>query len=339
MIEILNNISLKHLNTFGIDAKACFFVKISYVDELFELIQTDVFQSNKRFILGGGSNVLFKEDFNGLIIFIDIKGVKFEQTTSEGMIIKAGAGENWSEFVELCTKNRLYGIENLVYIPGKVGAAPVQNIGAYGVEQKDYFHSLEALNLETGKIDVFCRDDCEFEYRSSIFKTKLADKYIILYVYYELSRIWQPNLNYKELKQELDKFSFIEQDAEYVLNTVKRIRKRKLPDPKELGNAGSFFKNPIIDKNHFYELKEKFNDIPFYNSGDKYKISAAYLIEKCGWKGVRYGNCGVSEKHSLILVNYGNASGEEILKLSEEIRLSVFEKFKINLEREVIVVE
>jgi len=339
MINILENISLKRYNTFGIDAKARYFVKVHSIDDIFDLLQTKQFQENRRIILGGGSNLLFRSDFQGLVILVEIKGVHFEGSTKSNTILKVASGENWTDFVELCVKNRLYGLENLVSIPGKVGAAPVQNIGAYGVEQKDYLHKVEYIDSTTGNIEVVDKDECKFEYRSSVFKGNLEGKAIITNVYYELSREWKPNINYKDIKQELDKFSFVKPDAEYVLNTVKRIRKRKLPDPLDIGNAGSFFKNPVVDESQFLTLKEKYPDIPYFLSNDKYKIPAAYLIEKCGWKGRSVGNCGVYDKHSLILVNYGNASGEEIYQLSENIRQSVQEQFGILLEREVIVVE
>lgn len=339
MINILENISLKRYNTFGIEAKARYFVKVQSIDDIFALLQTKHFQENRWIVLGGGSNLLFRRDFPGLIILVDIKGVHYEGSTQSNTILKVGAGENWNDFVELCVKNRLYGIENLVYIPGKVGAAPVQNIGAYGVEQKDFCHKVEFVDTITGKIEVLHKDECNFDYRNSIFKSNLAGKTIITNVYYELSREWKPNINYKDIKQELDKFSFVEPDAEYVMNTVKRVRKSKLPEPAVIGNAGSFFKNPVVDENQLLLLNEKFPDIPYFLSGEKYKIPAAYLIEKCGWKGRRFGNCGVYEKHSLILVNYGNATGEDIYQLSENIRQSVQDKFGIWLEREVIVVE
>jgi UDP-N-acetylmuramate dehydrogenase len=338
-MEILENISLKNYNTFGIDCKAKFFIKIQKVEELRFLIDNPIFQTNRRFVVSGGSNLLFINDFDGLIILMDIKGIHYEQSNGQKIIVKVAAGEIWSDFVELTVKNRMYGLENLVYIPGKVGAAAVQNIGAYGAEQKDFFLKLEGINLETGYYETIFKKECQFSYRSSIFKNELLDKFIITYVYYELDREWKPNLSYKELKQELEKFSFVAQDAEYVMNTVKLIRMRKLPEPKVLANAGSFFKNPIISQDHLDKIMGDYPDIPYFKSGDFYKIPAAYLIEKCGWKGVRRGNCGVYEKHSLILVNYGNATGDEIFVLSEEIRLSVLDKFGILLEREVIVVE
>jgi len=339
MINILENISLKHYNTFGIDIKARYFVKVRCIDDLTALLQTKYFQENRRIIIGGGSNLLFRHDFQGIIILVEIKGVHYQGSTQSSTILKVGAGENWNEFVELCVKNRLYGIENLVYIPGKVGAAPVQNIGAYGVEQKDFLHKVEYFDISTGKIVILHQAECKFDYRSSIFKNELEDKAIITNVYYELSREWKPNINYKDIKQELDKFTFVEPDAEYVMNTVKRVRKNKLPAPSDIGNAGSFFKNPVVDEQYFYTLKEKYPDIPYFQLDNQYKIPAAYLIEKCGWKGYRSGNCGVYDHHSLILVNYGNASGEEIFQLSENIRQSVQDEFGILLEREVIVVE
>lgn len=338
MMEIFKNYSLKRYNSFGIDAKAKYFININTAEQLPKLIQMNEFIDEKRFFLGGGSNVLFSKDFDGLVINLEIKGVNLVEINSEYAIIKASAGENWSDFAETCARNKYFGIENLVSIPGKVGAAPVQNIGAYGSEQKDCFERLKGFNIETGEFIELSNEDCKFSYRDSIFKKELKDKVIVTEVSYKLLRHWEANLTYKELKTELDKFSFIEQDSNYVVNTIIRLRKQKLPDIKELGNAGSFFKNPIISLEHFAKLFVEDETMPHYRVGaDRMKIPAAWLIEKAGWKGYREGDAGVYENHALILVNYGKASGEDIFNLSEKIIGSVDEKFGIKLEREVIV--
>ncbi len=337
-MEIFKNFSLKRYNSFAIDAKAKYFVNINSTDDLLQLIGTKEFTSEKRFVLGGGSNVLFRTDFDGIVINIELKGINLVEINADYATVKVKSGESWNEFAETCSKNKYYGIENLVSIPGKVGAAPVQNIGAYGVEQKDYFARLTGFNIESGEFIELENYDCKFAYRDSIFKHELRDKVIITDVSYKLSRQWELNDSYKELKTELGKFSFVEQDCNYVLNTVKRLREQKLPDPKKLGNAGSFFKNPIIDIEHFENIAQASEAIPHYQVGGcMLKIPAAWLIEKCGWKGYREGDSGVYSQHALILVNYGNATGEDIYSLSEKIIGSVQEKFGIKLEREVIV--
>lgn len=338
-MEILKNIPLKKYNSFGIEAKTKFFANIKSIQDLKDLIQTNEFQSEPRFILGGGSNVLFRNDYEGLIVNIDLQGLNLVEVNPEFAILNVGAGENWHNFVETSTKNKYYGIENLALIPGKVGAAPVQNIGAYGIEQKDFFHSLKGFNLETGVEIELGYDDCNFAYRNSIFKDELKDKIIITSVNYMLNRSWEANVSYRELKTELEKFAFIYQDADYVLNTIIRIRRQKLPEPSELGNAGSFFKNPIVDAETFGKIFANYPEVPaFPVENHKIKIPAAWLIEKCGWKGFRDGDAGVFEKHALVLVNYGKATGAEIYGLSERIIESVYEKFNVRLEREVIVI-
>ncbi len=337
-MDIYKDFSLKRYNTFGIDAKAKYYINIKSKEQLLSLFATQEFQSSNHFVLGGGSNVLFRNDYDGLIINMEISGLRLKEINSDHALVAVGAGENWHELVETCTKNKYYGIENLALIPGKVGAAPVQNIGAYGVEQSEYFHSLKATLIETGEEIELLKEDCNFAYRSSIFKNKLAGKAIVTEILYDLDRQWEINLKYKELERELDKFSFIKHDIDYVFNTIIRIRKSKLPDPKELGNSGSFFKNPIISSKAFGELFSHYPHLPAYpQSNGDIKISAAWLIEKAGFKGFRSGDAGISPRHALIIVNYGNSTGEEIYNLSEDVVQSVLEKFNIRLEREVIV--
>jgi len=338
-IKIQKNRSLQKLNTFGLNVAARYFVAISTINDLNCLLDSDEFNSQKKFILGGGSNLLFRKDFDGLVISIEIDGMNLIESKADYIILSVGAGVNWHKFVETCVMNKQYGIENLAYIPGKVGAAPVQNIGAYGVEQSDFFYSLEGILLTTGEMIEISKDDCDFGYRNSIFKSKFKDNFIVTNVKYKLNRQWKKHLKYLELANELKKFSFVQQDVDYVMNTVIRIRKQKLPDPAILGNAGSFFKNPIIDAHKLDELKSRFENVPAYDYDDNFKISAAWLIQKCRWKGKRIGDAGVSEQHSLVLVNYGNATGEDIFLLSEKIISDVSDMFGIKLEREVIIVE
>jgi UDP-N-acetylmuramate dehydrogenase len=338
-MKIEEHKSLKQYNTFGIDVKSDFFVSINNINDLKNLINTEIFQNNKSFILGGGSNVLFTNDFQDLIININIKGISIIKSTDDYIVLEAGAGEDWSKFVETCVRNNYHGNENLAMIPGKVGAAPVQNIGAYGMEQKDIFFSLKGFNLENGENLSLGKDDCNFAYRSSIFKNELKEKMIVTSVQYKLSKKKDLNLSYKELLTEINKFPVKEIDQRLVFDTVCRLRRSKLPDPTKIGNAGSFFKNPIVNNKKFNELKNKFPEIPSYQFNEYYKIPAGWLIEQCGWKGKKIGDTGVYEKHALILVNYGNANGKEILKLAKEITNSVKDKFGILLEPEVQIIK
>ena len=337
-MKIIQNKPLKNYNTFGIDAKAKYFAVITMESHLQELVNDPVYKENEKLILGGGSNVLFTGDYPGLVIYMDIRGMRMERVSSGEVIMEAGAGENWHEFVEICMKNKYYGLENLALIPGKVGAAPVQNIGAYGAEQKDFFIKLKGFDLETGEFREMMPSDCRFGYRDSVFKNELKGKFIITSVQYRLLKEERLNLTYKELEQEVTKFVVVEPTPQYVFDTVVRIRRQKLPDPEETGNAGSFFKNPLVSNDKFTELREKFPQIPGFPSPAGMKIPAGWLIQQCGWKGQSRGNAGVSDKHALILINKGNASGDEILDLADDIRASVNDKFGITLENEVNVI-
>lgn len=338
MINIQKGYPLKQLNTFAIDAKADYFVSIKNPIELQELIDSDVFNNNKNFILGGGSNILFNGDYHGLVILMEIRGMKILESNDENIFIESGAGESWHNLVETSLKNKFYGLENLALIPGKVGAAPVQNIGAYGIEQNSFFHSLKGIDIESKEIKELTNEECHFTYRNSIFKKELKDKFIITSVTYKLNRKEIINLSYKELRQEVDKFPTVKPDSQYIFDTICRLRKKKLPDPAEIGNAGSFFKNPVINIENYYLLKMQFPTIPGYNTNDTVKLSSGWLIEQCGWKGKRFGDAGVSEKHALILVNYGKATGSDILELAGKIEKSVNDKFGIILEKEVQVI-
>ncbi len=339
-MNILENISLQKFNTFGIDIKAAKYVSIRNDDDLRRLDDEGIFNSSKFLILGNGSNILFTDDFDGFIVHSQFKGMRILDSNDDSVILDVAAGEEWDNLVSICLKNNYYGLENLALIPGTVGAAAVQNIGAYGAEQKDYFHSLRGFDLEQNKFVEYNFDDCNYGYRSSIFKSKLKGKFIVTSVRYKLSKKFTANLKYQDLKQEIDKFGIEEVDAQYIYDTVCRLRRKKLPDPMVYGNAGSFFKNPVVEKSFYEQLKRKYTKIKGYVQSDEtVKLSAAWLIEKAGWKGKRFGDAGVCDKHALILINYGNASGSDIFDLSEKIRQSVNELFGVNLEPEVLIVK
>jgi UDP-N-acetylmuramate dehydrogenase len=287
-------------------------------------------------ILGGGSNILFTQNYEGLVLKNDLKGISIVKEEDDFVYVQAGAGENWHQFVLYCLRKNLSGAENLSLIPGNVGASPMQNIGAYGVEIKDVFHELEALHLKEKMVRKFNSIECEFGYRDSIFKKRYKDQFAILNVTFRLNKKPQYNISYGAIEQKLKQMGVQELSIHAVSQAVINIRNSKLPDPAVIGNAGSFFKNPEISKHKLDELKRIEPGIPSYaTNDDKLKISAAWLIEQCGWKGYRRGDAGCNAKQALVLVNYGNASGEQIYELSEEIRQSVKERFGIELEREV----
>ncbi|MBL7721352.1 MAG: UDP-N-acetylmuramate dehydrogenase [Chitinophagaceae bacterium] len=336
-MQIQENISLRSYNTFGIDVKARYFSRFNNSDELEELTA-----NNSRLptlILGGGSNILFTKDFDGLILKNEIKGIAELHEDSEYVYVKAGAGENWHQFVLHCIQRNWAGVENLSLIPGNVGASPMQNIGAYGVEIDDVFWDLEAYHIQERKMVTFTRSDCEFGYRESVFKKKFKDQFVILNVTFQLRKKPRFNTSYGTIEQELDRMGVKELSIKTISDAVINIRSSKLPNPKELGNAGSFFKNPTIAAADFERLKSKFENIVGHTNADgSVKLAAAWLIEQCGWKGFRKGDAGCNARQALVLVNYGNATGKEIYQLSEEILQSVKEKFGITLEREVNII-
>jgi UDP-N-acetylmuramate dehydrogenase len=339
-MQIQENISLKPYNTFGINAKAKFFSIFSSTDELQELLNNYKPQTtNHKLILGGGSNILFTKDFNGLVLKNELKGIELIKEDENHYYVKAAAGENWHEFVMHCIQHNYAGIENLSLIPGNVGASPMQNIGAYGVEIKEVFEQLEACHIYDNKIITFSANDCEFGYRESIFKRKYKDRFVILNVTLRLRKRPVFHTSYGAVKQELERMGVKELSIQAISQAVINIRSSKLPDPKVIGNAGSFFKNPEIDNHKFHELTRSHRDIAGYAvRNHKTKLAAAWLIEQCGWKGYREGDAGCHAKQALVLVNYGNAKGEEIYNLSEKIKDSVYKKFGIKLEREVNIV-
>lgn len=333
------NISLKNYNTFGIQAKASNFIDVKSVGELQKLIQSETYRNNPVLVLGGGSNLLFTKDFQGLVVKMSLKGLEKIKEDEREVIIKAGAGENWHQFVLFCIENGYGGIENLSLIPGTVGAAPMQNIGAYGVEIKEVLESLEAMDINTGEIKVFRNEDCEFGYRQSIFKNKLKGKYIIISVTFKLQKNPSINISYGAIKDTLSSMGVTRLTIKAVSDAVISIRKSKLPDPEVIGNAGSFFKNPEVEEKVFTDLKEKYPTIPGYpTTPGMVKIPAGWLIEQAGWKGKRVGETGVHKDQALVLVNYGNAQGKEILALAMEVQKSVKEKFGIEIVAEVNIV-
>ena len=335
-MQVLENYSLKKYNTFGIDAIAKYFTAFSSANSLEELLDSNKNIPSKM-ILGGGSNVLFTKDYNGLVLKNEVSGIKIVSEDDEFVFIKAGAGEIWHRFVMYCISNNFSGVENLSLIPGNVGASPMQNIGAYGVEIKDVFEELEAFHLEEKTIQKFSAKDCGFGYRESVFKKKYKNQFAILTVTYRLKKNPEFNITYGAIEDELKKMNIENLSVKAISDAVINIRTSKLPDPKVIGNAGSFFKNPVLNSLEFQELKILSPErILFYKTDENhFKIPAGWLIEQCGWKGFRKGDAGCYDKQALVLVNYGNATGKEIYNLSEEIKISVKEKFGIDLEREV----
>ncbi|MGZ8537882.1 MAG: UDP-N-acetylmuramate dehydrogenase [Flavisolibacter sp.] len=339
MFQIQENISLKPHNTFGIDATAQSFTCFSSVEELIEILKSPVIKHQPFLILGGGSNILLTKDFDGVVLKNEIKGIEINKEDADHFYLKVGAGENWHSFVMFCVENNYAGIENLSLIPGNVGASPMQNIGAYGVEIKDVFYELEAVRIKDKTTKIFGLLDCEFGYRESVFKRKYKNLFVITSVTYRLNKKPVYNTSYGAINQELEKMGVKELSIQSISQAVINIRSSKLPDPKEIGNAGSFFKNPQIPKQQFHELKERFADMPSFPVDDQHiKVPAGWLIEQCGWKGYRKGDAGCYSRQALVLVNYGNAGGEEILRLSESIINSVSDKFGIELEREVNII-
>jgi UDP-N-acetylmuramate dehydrogenase len=337
MIQLQENISLKSFNSFGIHALAKSFCSVSSIIEIQELLEWNKIQNDPLLILGGGSNLLFTKDYNGLVLQNALKGIQLIKEDHDYYYVKAMAGENWHQFVCYCVQMQYQGIENLSLIPGNVGASPMQNIGAYGVEIKDVFESLEAIQISDGAMVTFNNKACEFGYRESIFKSLLHNQFIILSVVFKLRKTPLYNTSYGNIEQELINMKVQEPNIQYIADAVIRIRQQKLPDPAKIGNAGSFFKNPIIPTSLYEALKKENKDIPGYavNIGDYTKVPAAWLIEQTGWKGFRAGDAGCYPLQPLVLVNYGNATGAEIFNLSTQIIEKVQSQFSIQLEREV----
>ena len=315
-MKILQNISLKSFNTFGIDAKAKYFAELVNDDDVLSFLAANSRERDPLFILGGGSNILFSKDFEGTVVKVSTKGIDLIGEDDESVVITIQAGETWDDVVKYCVDQGWGGLENLSLIPGNTGTSPVQNIGAYGAEMKDVLHSVEAIHLETHDKRLFTPEDCKLDYRESVFKESLKGQYLILNVSFRLSKKPVLNLGYAQIRDELDVMKVDRPTILAVRDAVIRIRRRKLPDPAEIGNAGSFFKNPVISEDRFIELKDKFPAVVFYIQNKAHKIPAAWMIEQCGWKGKRFGDAGVHIHQPLVLVNYGNATGKEILDLA-----------------------
>jgi UDP-N-acetylmuramate dehydrogenase len=336
-LKIQENISLKAYNTFGIDVNAKRFIRVDSVYQLQQLLKVE----KDVFLISGGSNMLLTKDIDKLVVHIDIKGISIDKEDDNFVYLTVNAGENWHEFVLYCVAQNYGGLENLSLIPGNVGTCPIQNIGAYGVEVKDTITKLEAINIETTKLHTFSNEDCNFGYRNSIFKNKVKGEFVITSVAFKLTK-QNHNLNtsYGAIETELSSKNIINPSLKDISNAVIAIRQTKLPDPKEIGNSGSFFKNPVITKSAFINLQKEYPNIPSYEiSENEIKVPAGWLIETAGFKGKRFGDYGVHEKQALVLVNYNNASGKDIYTLAEEIQKHILNQFKIDLEIEVNIIK
>ena len=333
-MKITPNASLLHYNTFGIDAKADFYIEYDSASDLQAVLASELLKTRKMIHIGGGSNLLFLKDFNGVVLHSAIHSIKKVDEDANSVSFEVGSSVVWDEFVAFAVENNLGGVENLSLIPGETGASAVQNIGAYGVEVQDVIVKVNAVEIETAKIRTFSVDECKYGYRDSVFKNELKGKYIITSVVFKLGKNPVYKLNYQHLENEVLKTGEI--NLQTVRKTIIAIRESKLPDPKVFGNAGSFFMNPVISKEHFIYLQEKYPHIPhYYVSETEEKVPAGWLIEQCGWKGKQIGNAGVHDKQALVLVNLGGATGKEIVYLAEQIQISVKETFGIELKPEV----
>ncbi len=336
---ISENFCLKPFTTLGVEVRTRQFIVVASVSDLKELFAEGFLKTKPRLILGRGSNILFTDHFGGLILSCQIRGKEVVEETDDHLLLKVNSGEYWPSLVDEMVEKGYGGIENLCLIPGKVGAAPIQNIGAYGVEVKDVIESLEAFDMTTGELKTFNREECAFGYRSSVFKTREKGRYFIVSVTFRLSKKPKLNLSYAPLKEIFKNRNEKEITVKEVSEAIKKIRNAKLPDPDKLKNAGSFFKNPVVPKELADKIRKKYPEMPYYlQNGNKVKLAAGWLIEQCGWKGKREGDVGVYDKQALILVNYGEASGKDILQFSRKINASVIRKFGVKLEREVIVI-
>jgi UDP-N-acetylmuramate dehydrogenase len=338
MITLRENYSLKNHNSFGIDAKAMYFAETDDETDLIRFIQHNPLRDLPLMVLGSGSNILFISDYRGMIIHPLMKGFEVIFENKEYITVRAGAGELWDSFVEWAVRNNYGGVENLSLIPGTVGASPVQNIGAYGSVVAEVIEQVESIDTRTGRKRTFSRQDCRFGYRTSIFKTDLNPAVIITHVVFQLSRDPVLKTEYGSVNERLAKYG--ERTISTIRKAIIEIRSEKLPDPKTMGNAGSFFKNPVLNEDEFQSFIQHHPDAPSYPDETKgfHKIPAAWLIEQCGWKGRRMGDAGTYNLQPLVLVNYGNATGKEIFEISEKIREEVLKSFHINLEREVNMV-
>lgn len=338
-MTVQENFSLKNYNTFGIDAKARYFIEVNSIEALQEILAKDAYK--RKILIGGGSNMLLTNDVDALFIHVNLKGKSILKESLDNVTVKIMAGENWHNMVLWTLEHGYGGLENMSLIPGNTGTAPIQNIGAYGVELKDSFESCEAIRIADQQLVTFTKVECEFGYRDSFFKNEGNDKYVITSVTFSLTKNNHIiNSGYGAIEAQLEKDAIKNPTIKDISNAVIAIRRSKLPDPKELGNSGSFFKNPLVPKEEFDLFITNNPDAPFYKVSDLvYKIPAGWLIEQCGFKGKRYGDAGVHEKQALVLVNYGNATGPEILNLATKIMKKVFEKFNISISPEVNLIK
>jgi UDP-N-acetylmuramate dehydrogenase len=334
---LLGNISLRKYNTFRLDYRAAHLVKVRSEKEARQLFD-GTFHLRKPFLIaGGGSNLLFRSNFAGTVILPEISGIRVSGGENGKVIISAGAGVDWDKLVGWCVERNYSGIENLSLIPGKVGAVPIQNIGAYGCEVKDTILKVRCISTSDGSVKYFSNEECRFGYRESIFKKDLKGRYLVTRVYFILNTLLKLNVEYGSLKGEIEKLG--KPTLQNIRQAVINIRRSKLPDPADIGNAGSFFKNPVVEKTTGENLREKYPEMPFYQDKQGFvKLAAGWMIDQCNWKGKRVGEAGVHDRQALVLVNHGNASGDDIFELSEQIKASVYEKFGITLEREVEVI-
>ncbi len=333
-MNITQNASLKKFNTFGIDAKAKYFITAADSEEIIDAINFVSKKNIDLLPLGKGSNILFTKDFEGAVLHILPNDITITEENDSEVTIKVGAGVEWDDLVSFSVKRKFWGLENLSFIPGTAGAAPVQNIGAYGAELKDTLVKVTGIDVSKREVVSFTKEECEFGYRESIFKNKLKNKFIISEIEIKLSKKYSPNVNYRPLRKIFDGKKNLE--PEEIRTEIIRIRKEKLTDPNEIGNAGSFFTNPIVDASVLQRIRAKYPSIPFYNLPDgKFKIAAGWLIETAGLKGYREGNVGVSGRQALVILNYGNASGKEVYEFSQKIKNLILKKFNISLQTEV----
>lgn len=339
MMQIKQNISLKTLNTFGIDVYCDYFIEINSIAEFLDLIKHPIYASNAKLIIGGGSNLLFTQNYKGIVIKNNLKGISIVSENENEVIVKAAAGENWHAFVLWCIDKQFSGLENLSLIPGCVGASPMQNIGAYGVEIKDVFEELEAISISTGECTTFSNKDCEFGYRESVFKHRYKNHYFISSVSFKLKKHAVVNTSYGAINSELEAMHIQHPSIKDVSNAVINIRESKLPNPKETGNAGSFFKNPEVPATKYQELKNTFPSVVAYPlPNGNYKLAAGWLIEQCGLKGYEINGAAVHLKQALVLINKNNCNGKDVYDLSSHVLQKVNEKFGVLLEREVNII-
>lgn len=338
-MEVIKNHSLKSYNTFGLDVSAKYFVEANSSEEIINALDFAKENNLQIMLLNGGSNMLLTHDFDGLVLKLNLKGIEIVSENEDFVEVKVNSGENWHGFVQWTLQNDFGGIENLSLIPGNCGTAPIQNIGAYGVEIKDVMTQLSALHIATREVKIFTNEECKFGYRESVFKNEFKGQFILLDVTFKLTKKNHIlHTSYGAIQSELEELKIHNPTIQDVSRAIINIRQTKLPDPKEIGNSGSFFKNPLISKSKFEELQKRFPNISGYISGDEVKVAAGWLIENAGWKGKRFGDAGVHQKQALVLVNYGNATGQEVYDLSQRIVDDIWEKYGIQLEREVNII-